>query len=149
MVSSSAKTVQEYLDELPEAQRAVVSRVRQLVLENLPAGYEESMSWGMIAYGIPLERYPNTYNKQPLAYIGLAAQKNHYALYLMGCYADSEHDQKLRAGFEQAGKKLDMGKSCLRFKRLDDLPFDVLAETIASLTPDEFIQLYERVKGKK
>jgi hypothetical protein len=149
MVSSGAKTVQEYLDELPEAQRAVVSRVRQLVLENLPAGYEESMNWGMIAYAVPLERYPNTYNKQPLAYIGLAAQKNYYALYLMGCYAESEHDQKLRAGFQQAGKKLDMGKSCLRFKKLDDLPFDVLAENIASLTPDEFIQLYERAKGKK
>jgi hypothetical protein len=122
MVKSSAKTVQAYLDELPEGQREVVSRVRDLILANLPEGYQESMNWGMITYEIPLERYPKTYNKQPLGYIALAAQKNHYALYLMGCYADSEQEVQLRQGFEQAGKKFDMGKSCLRFKKLEDLP---------------------------
>jgi hypothetical protein len=143
MVKSSAKTVQAYLDELPEGQREVVSRVRDLILANLPEGYQESMNWGMITYEIPLERYPKTYNKQPLGYIALAAQKNHYALYLMGCYADSEQEVQLRQGFEQAGKKFDMGKSCLRFKKLEDLPFDVLAPVIASLTPDEFIAVYE------
>jgi hypothetical protein len=148
MVKSSATTVQGYLDELPENQRAVVSRVRQLILENLPEGYQETMNWGMITYAIPLERYPNTYNKQPLGYIALAAQKNYYALYLMGCYSDSETDLKLREGFQQAGKRLDMGKSCLRFKKLDDLPFDVLADVIASLTPDAFIQLYEQAREK-
>jgi hypothetical protein len=143
MVKSSAKTVQAYLDELPEGQREVVSRVRDLILANLPEGYQESMNWGMITYEIPLERYHKTYNKQPLGYIALAAQKNHYALYLMGCYADSEQEVQLRQGFEQAGKKFDMGKSCLRFKKLEDLPFDVLAPVIASLTPDEFIAVYE------
>jgi uncharacterized protein YdhG (YjbR/CyaY superfamily) len=148
MVKSSAKTVQAYLDELPEQQREVVSRVRDLILANLPEGYQESMNWGMITYEIPLERYPKTYNKQPLGYIALAAQKNHYALYLMGCYADSEQEVKLRQGFEQAGKKFDMGKSCLRFKKLEDLPFDVLAPVIASLTPDEFIAVYEAARQR-
>jgi uncharacterized protein YdhG (YjbR/CyaY superfamily) len=146
MVKSSAKTVQQYLNELPEEHREVVSRVRQLVLENLPEGYHESMNWGMITYGIPLERYPNTYNKQPLGYIALAAQKNYYSLYLMGCYTDSEQEAQLREGFHRAGKKFDMGKSCLRFKKLDDLPFDVLAEIISSMTPDELIQFYERAR---
>jgi hypothetical protein len=148
MVKSSAKTVQAYLDELPEGQREVVSRVRDLILANLPEGYQESMNWGMITYEIPLERYPKTYNKQPLGYIALAAQKNHYALYLMGCYADSEQEVQLRQGFEQAGKKFDMGKSCLRFKKLEDLPFDVLAPVIASMTPDEFIAVYETAQQR-
>jgi hypothetical protein len=148
MVKSSAKTVQAYLDELPEGQREVVSRVRDLILTNLPEGYQESMNWGMITYEIPLERYPKTYNKQPLGYIALAAQKNHYALYLMGCYADSEQEVQLRQGFEQAGKKFDMGKSCLRFKKLEDLPFDVLAPVIASMTPDEFIAVYETAQQR-
>jgi hypothetical protein len=148
MVKSSAKTVQAYLDELPEGQREVVSMVRDLILANLPEGYQESMNWGMITYEIPLERYPKTYNKQPLGYIALAAQKNHYALYLMGCYADSEQEVQLRQGFEQAGKKFDMGKSCLRFKKLEDLPFDVLAPVIASMTPDEFIAVYETAQQR-
>jgi hypothetical protein len=136
------------LKELPEGQRYVISQVRDLILANLPEGYQESMNWGMITYEIPLERYPKTYNKQPLGYIALAAQKNHYALYLMGCYADSEQEVQLRQGFEQAGKKFDMGKSCLRFKKLDDLPFDVLAPVIASMTPDEFIAVYETAQQR-
>jgi uncharacterized protein YdhG (YjbR/CyaY superfamily) len=148
MVKSSAASVEAYLKELPEGQRYVISQVRELILANLPEGYQESMNWGMITYEIPLERYPKTYNKQPLGYIALAAQKNHYALYLMGCYADSEQEVQLRQGFEQAGKKFDMGKSCLRFKKLDDLPFDVLSRTIASLTPDEFIKVYEAARQR-
>jgi uncharacterized protein YdhG (YjbR/CyaY superfamily) len=148
MVKSSAKTVQAYLAELPEGQREVVSQLRDLILANLPEGYQESMNWGMITYEIPLDRYPKTYNRQPLGYIALAAQKNHYALYLMGCYADSEQEVQLRKGFEQAGKKFDMGKSCLRFKKLEDLPFDVLAPVISSLTPDEFIELYEAARQR-
>ncbi|HSV86055.1 MAG TPA: DUF1801 domain-containing protein [Levilinea sp.] len=143
-----ATTVEAYLDELPAQRKEVVARVRQLILENLPEGYQESINWGMITYGIPLERYPNTYNQQPLSYIALAAQKNHYALYLMGCYTDSKQEAKLRAGYQKAGKKLDMGKSCLRFKKLDDLPFDVLAEVIASLTPDEFMRIYEQARAR-
>ena len=143
MASSSAATVEEYLDELPPERREVVSAVRDVVLRNLPEGYRESMSFGMIGYGIPLERYPDTYNKQPLAYAGLAAQKNHYALYLMCVYQDPQTEAAFREEFARAGKKLDMGKSCVRFRRLDDLPLDVVGRTIAATPPEELIRQYE------
>ena len=148
MVSSRATTVEEYLEELPEERRAVVSAVRDLVARNLPEGYRESMSWGMISYCIPLERYPNTYNQQPLGYVAIAAQKNHYSLYLMGVYADSEREKQLREAFRLAGKKLDMGKSCLRFKKLDDLPLEAVGEVISSLPVDEYIAYYEAARAQ-
>ncbi len=144
IVKTNASTVQEYLDELPPERRNVVSAVRQIVLENLPEGYVESINWGMISYEIPLERYPDTYNKQPLSYIALAAQKNHYALYLMGVYQDPDQETWLKQGFERAGKRLDMGKSCLRFRRMDDLPPDIIAEVVASTTPEQLIAKYEK-----
>lgn len=136
-------TVQRYLDELPEDRRAVVEAVREMILHNLPEGYRESFNWGMINYEVPLERYPKTYNGQPLAYLSLAAQKNHYALYLNSVYQDPEQEARLRDGFKEAGKKLDLGKSCLRFKKLDDLPMNVLAELVAGTPPDAFIARYE------
>ena len=147
MASSSASTPEEYLSELPPERAEVMSVVRQVILENLPAGYVESMNWGMLCYEIPLERYPKTYNGQPLAYAALAAQKHYYALYLMGDYADPAAEQRLRDGFAKAGKKLDMGKSCVRFKKLDDLPLDVIADAIAASTPDEHIAIYERARA--
>lgn len=148
MVQSRASTVEEYLAELPEDRRAVVSAVRDVVLRNLPRGYEESVGYGMITYSIPLERYPNTYNKQPLSYAALAAQKNHYALYLTAPYQDPAQTAWLKEAFEKAGKKLDMGKSCLRFKKLDDLPLDVVGRAIASTPPDAFIAQYEAARAK-
>lgn len=147
MVQSQAATVEEYLEELPEERRAVVSAVRDVVLENLPEGYVESMAWGMIGYGIPLSRYPDTYNKQPLSYVALAAQKRHYALYLMCCYQDSEDEAFLRRAFERAGKKLDMGKCCVRFKKLDDLPLDAIGELVARTPPERMIETYERARA--
>jgi hypothetical protein len=149
MVSSNAATVEQYLDELPPERREVVSAVRQTILDNLPKGYVESMNWGMINYEIPLERYPNTYNKQPLGYAALAAQKHHYSLYLMGAYADGEQEGYIKEGFEKAGKKLDMGKSCVRFKKLDDIPLDVIGHVIASTTPEQYIEFYEESRKKK
>jgi uncharacterized protein YdhG (YjbR/CyaY superfamily) len=143
MASSSAATVEEYLRELPPERREVVSAVREVVLRNLPEGYRESMGFGMIGYGIPLERYPDTYNRQPLAYAGLAAQKNHYSLYLMCVYGDAQSEAAFREAFAAAGKKLDMGKSCVRFRRLEDLPLDVVGRTIASTPPEELIRRYE------
>ncbi len=142
-MKSSAPTLQKYLDELPEDRRAVVEAVRGMVLHNLPEGYRETFNWGMITYEVPLERYPETYNGQPLAYLALAAQKNHYALYLNCVYQDPEQEARLRDGFKKAGKKLDLGKSCLRFKKLDDLPMNVLAELVAGTPPDAFIARYE------
>ncbi|MET0400604.1 MAG: DUF1801 domain-containing protein [Longimicrobiaceae bacterium] len=143
MASSSAATVEEYLQQLPPERREVVSALRDVVLRNLPEGYRESMSFGMIGYGIPLERYPDTYNKQPLAYAALAAQKNHYALYLMCVYQDPQTEAAFREAFAAAGKKLDMGKSCVRFRSLDDLPLDVVGRTIAATPPEELIRQYE------
>jgi hypothetical protein len=148
-LKSSAPTLQKYLDELPEDRRIVVEAVRGMVLHNLPEGYRETFNWGMITYEIPLERYPKTYNGQPLAYLALAAQKNHYALYLNGVYQDPEQEARLRDGFKKAGKKLDLGKSCLRFKKLDDLPMNVLAEVVAGTPPDAFIAQYEASRADK
>ena len=148
MVSSQAQTVAEYLEALPAERRKVVAAVRKVVKKHLPTGYVERMEFGMIGYGIPLERYPHTYNKQPLSYIALAAQKNYYALYLMCLYSDDTRTKWFADAFKKAGKKLDMGKSCVRFKRLDDLPMDVIAQAVASVTPEEYIAIYESVKRK-
>ncbi|HEX8274316.1 MAG TPA: DUF1801 domain-containing protein [Longimicrobiaceae bacterium] len=148
MASSSAATAEEYLAELPPERREVVSAVRDLVLRNLPEGYRESMGFGMICWGIPLERYPVTYNKQPLGYAALAAQKNYFALYLNCVYQDSEQEAAFREEFARAGKKLDMGKSCVRFRKLDDLPLDVIGRTIASTPPEELIRRYEESRRR-
>ena len=148
MVKSNATTVQEYLGELDPDRRRVVSTVRQLILAHLPEGYQECINWGMISYEIPLEVYPDTYNGRPLSYVALAAQKRHYAVYLMGVYQNPEQEAQLREAFEQAGKKLDMGKSCLRFRKLEDVPLDVLGEVVASTPPEQFIAQYEQARKK-
>ncbi len=143
MVQSRAVTVEQYLAELPPERRAVVSTVRDVVRAHLPAGYVEEMAYGMIGYAVPLARYPNTYNGQPLAYAGLAAQKSHYALYLNCANQDSADATWLADAFREAGKKLDMGKSCLRFRALDDLPLGAIGEFIGRTPPERFIAQYE------
>ena len=148
MVQSSATTVDEYLKQLPDDDRRVLSAVRKVVKANLPKGYEEAMANGMIGYGIPLARYPKTYNKQPLAYAALAAQKNHYALYLMCAYMDPAQTAALEDGFRKAGKKLDMGKSCIRFKSLDDIPLDTIGKVVASTPVERYIEIYEGTRRK-
>lgn len=148
MASSKATTVDAYLEELPPERRAIVASVRDLVRRNLPEGYRETMNWGMISYELPLERYPNTYNKQPLGYAALAAQKNNYTLYLNCVYQNDKQRKWLEREFQKAGKKLDMGKSCLHFNRLEDLPLDVIAQAIASTPPDRYIEQYEASRKK-
>ena len=143
MVSSAAKTVEAYLDEMPAERREVVSAVRDLVNRHVPQGYVETMNWGMISWEIPLARYPVTYNKQPLGYVALAAQKNHYALYLMCAYADSQNEKGLRDAYAKAGRKLDLGKCCLRFKKLDDLLQEEVGRIIASMPVEAYIAHYE------
>ena len=143
MVSSKAATPEDYLDELPTERRALVSRLRDLVNSNLPDGYVERMSWGMIGWEVPLERYPDTYNGQPLVYAALAAQSNHTALYLNCVYASQERTERLKQQWADAGKKLDMGKSCLRFKREDQLAETALADAIRSVPVETFIAEYE------
>lgn len=147
-MKSTASTVAEYLQELPPERRKVISTIRETILENLPEGYVENMNWGMISYEIPLEQYPETYNGQPLGYAALAAQKHHYALYLTGVYRDAEQEAQLKDGFEKAGKRLDMGKSCVRFRKLDDVPFEVIAQVIAGITPEQLIRSYEASRQK-
>ena len=144
MVSSKAATPEAYIAELPPDRAELISRVRDLVNRNLPEGFVERMNWGMISWELPLERYPDTYNKQPLVYAGLAAQKNHNALYLNCIYASDERTRRLGEGYAAAGKKLDMGKSCIRFKKAEDLAEEVLAEAIRSVPVDAFITEYER-----
>ena len=143
MVYSKAKTVAAYLSELPEDRRAAISAVRKVVRRHLPAGYRESINWGMITWAVPLARYPTTYNGQPLCYAALAAQKNHLALYLMNVYQDSEQAGWLKAAYKKAGKKPDMGKSCIRFRAVDDLPLDAIAKIVASTPVKVFIARYE------
>jgi hypothetical protein len=151
MLNTNAATPEEYLDDLPPDRREIVSTLRDLVLRNLPPGYEEAIRWGMLSYEVPLSRYPKTYNKEPLLYLALAAQKHHFSLYLLGIYSQEDGEEKLRAEFQKAGMKLDMGKSCVRFRRIEDLPLDVLAKTVAATSVEDFIALYEesRRKGKR
>jgi hypothetical protein len=148
MASSAATSVEEYLAELAPDRAAVVADVRELLLSAMPQGVEESINFGMIAYEIPLERYPDTYNKQPLMYAALAAQKHHYAIYLHGVSASETAEQRLRAAYAEAGKKLDMGKSCVRFKRLDQLVPDAIAAAISAVDVDDYIELYEASRNR-
>lgn len=149
MVSSKATTVEQYLAELPPERRSVMVRLRDALNSVMPAGYREGMGYGMMGWDVPLERYPDTYNKQPLAYAGLAAQKNGYSLYLTCVYSDPARAERLRAAAAAMGRKLDMGKSCIRFKRVEDLPLDAICEEIASTSPDEFIRLYEQARSSR
>lgn len=143
MVRSNATTPEEYLGELPDGRRETVAEVRDLILDNLPEGYVEAMGWGMLSYEVPLERYPDTYNGKPLSYLALASQKHYLSLYLMGVYGDEQNEDRLERAFADAGKKMDMGKSCLRFKSVEDLPLEAIADIIASTSVDEFISRYE------
>ena len=146
MVSSKAATVAQYLSELPAERRSEIEKVRDLINDALPAGYQEAIGYGMIGWSVPLDHYPDTYNGQPLAYAGLAAQKSYNSLYLNCVYASKERAERFKAAFAAAGKKLDMGKSCIRFKMADDLALDIIAAEIASTSPDEFIGIYEEAR---
>ena len=148
MVMSAAKTVAGYLKELPPERREEVTKVLGVLRKHMPKGYKEVM-FGMIGWTVPLSRYPETYNGQPLAYVGLAAQKNNYALYLMGCYMDPKQTKTLADAFKKKGTKFDMGKSCLRFKRADDLPLDAIGKIVGSLSVDDYIAAYERSRASK
>jgi uncharacterized protein YdhG (YjbR/CyaY superfamily) len=148
MAKSKVSTVEEYLAGLSEERRAVLAAVLEVIRKNLPEGYSEGINWGMIAFEVPLERYPSTYNKQPLSYVCLAAQKNHFSLYLSCIDAGSNREKRLREAFQHSGKKLDMGKSCIRFKKLDDLDLDVIGRLIAEMPVDECIARYEAGRKK-
>lgn len=150
-MQSKAKTVEEYLRELPEDRREAISAVRSVILKNLPKGFEEGMGYGMMGYYVPLSRYPAGYlgkKDTPLPYAGLASQKNYMSLYLMSVYGNKEAEEKFKRDYDASGKKLDMGKSCVRFKRLADIPLDVIGHAVARTSVEEFIALYEKSRKK-
>jgi len=145
---SEAKTVKEYLDSLPEERRKALSKVRSVIRKHLPKGYRESMNWGMIVYEVPLATCPDTYNGQPLMYAALASQKNHMAVYLTGCYTSEATRKKFEAAYKAAGKRLDAGKSCVRFKSVDDLPLDLIGKTIAEYEVADFVKIAQQAGSK-
>jgi hypothetical protein len=151
MVISKAGTVKDYLAELPADRRAAVEAVRGVILKNLDKDFEEGMSYGMIGYYVPHRIYPAGYHcdpKQPLPYAGLASQKNHLAIYLMCVYSSTKNAEWFRKEWAKSGKKLDMGKSCIRFKKVEDLALDVVGKAIARVSAKDFIKNVEAVLKK-
>ena len=141
-MQSKANSVEQYLNELPEDRKESLSIVREAIVKNLPTGYVEVMNWGMITYEVPLETFPDTYNGKPLMYVALASQKNHMSVYLMGCYMSPEIRNKFENAYKQSGKKFDAGKSCIRFKKEEDLPLELIGKTIGSMSVEQFIEHY-------
>ena len=141
MVISKAKLVADYLESLPADRRQEIAAVRKVIRKHLPKGYEEAMTFGLISYQVPLKKHRETYNGQPLCYVGLAAQKNFNSLYLMRPYSDPQQRKLLEESFVHTGKKLEMGKSCIRFTSAEDLPLDAIGRLVASTSPDEWIAL--------
>lgn len=139
-------SISDYLAALPDDRRVLVEAVRQMVIENLDDGFEEGIQYGMIGWYIPHRFYPDGYHcdpKQPVPFLALASQKNYVSLYLMGIYADASERERFERDWAAAGLKLDMGKSCLRFKRLDDISLPILAETLRRMPSSRFLELYE------
>ncbi len=148
-MQSNADTVEEYLASLPEDRRGPVSEVRDVINQHLPEGYVEQMDWGMISWVVPLDLKPDTYNGRPLCYASLASQKQHMAVYLMGMYTDGPELEWFRGQYAERGMKLDMGKSCVRFKKLEEVPLDVLGEAIGKIGVDEFVARYDASRGAR
>ena len=141
-------TVEQYLAALPDDRRAELERVRKVVRKRLPAGYVEGTAYGMIAYTVPLSVNPDTYNKQPLGYVALASQKNYLSLHLMPVYGDEAQERRLREAFAAKGKRLDMGKACIRFKRADDLDLDAIGDVVASVPMARWVEIAKSVRRK-
>lgn len=136
---SPATTVSAYLKSLPADRRRALSAVRKVIRRHLPAGYEEAMNWGMVTYQVPLRTYPDTYNGQPLMYAALASQKNYMAVYLTAIYSSPEAYRAFEKAYKSTGKRWDVGKSCVRFRTLDDVPLELLGQTIASMSVEAFV----------
>ena len=143
MAQSKATSIDAYLAELEPERREAVEAVIGVVRDNVPDGYEEGMLWGMVAWFIPLERYPDTYNGQPLYVAALASQKRNLAIYLNSIYADPGLRDEFEERYRASGKRMDVGKSCVRFRTLDDLPLDVIGWAVAQVGVDAYIERYE------
>ena len=147
-MQSTAQTVEEYLVDLPPERQHAMGEVRKAILDSLPEGFEETMDFGMIGYVIPLKRYPKTYNGHPLQYAALASQKNYMSLYLMCIYAHADSRMWFMDELEKRGKKLNIGKACIRFKKLEDLPLDLVGEAIAQGSVEGYIDIYESARDR-
>jgi len=141
-MKSKASTVEEYLAGLPEDRRAAIQAVRKVILKNLPKGYEEVLQYGVLGYVVPLKVFPSGYlnrKNEPLPYICLASQKNYMSIYMMSVYGDAE--AKFRKEYQATGKRLDMGKCCVRFRKLEDLPLDVIGKAVARYPMKKWIEI--------
>ena len=147
-MQSKATSPQQYIDELPEDRKAAITRLRAAILDNLPKGFEEGMGYGMIGYHVPHSVYPPGYHcdpKLPLPFMSLASQKNFVAVYHMGVYSDPELLEWFTTEYpKHCKRKLDMGKSCIRFKKLDDIPYELIGELTSKITADNWIKTYEK-----
>jgi hypothetical protein len=150
-MKSKAATVKEYLAQLPEDRRQAIEAVRKVILKNLPKGYEEVVQYGMLGYVVPLKAFPGGYlnrKNEPLPYICLGSQKNYMSLYMMSVYGNTQSAEWFRKAYKESGKRLDMGKSCVRFRKLDDLPLDVIAKAIALIPMKKWIEIAEEAWKK-
>jgi len=150
-MQSKATTPEEYIEALPEDRKKIISQIRKTILKNLPKGFKEEMSYGMLGYVVPHSLYPDGYHcdpKLPLPFISLASQKNFISFYHMGLYGGEYLEWFQKKWKNHSDKKLDMGKSCIRFKKQEDIPLQLLGELCTKIAPQEWIALYERnVKG--
>ena len=154
-MKSEAKTPKQYVEELPEERKEAVEKLRKVILKKLPKGFEEEMSYGMIGYVVPHSIYPNGYHcdpKLPLPFMTIASQKNFIALHHMGIYANPKLLEWFVTEYPKHCKtKLDMGKGCIRFKKADQIPFDLVAELVQKISVKDWIKMYQDafVKSKK
>lgn len=147
-MQSKATTVDQYLQELPKDRQAAMTELRRVILKNLPKGFKEVMVYGMMGYVVPHSKYPNGYHcdpSVPLPFMNIASQKNFIAVYHMGIYADPKLLKWFTDEYSKHSKtKLDMGKSCIRFKKPDQIPFKLIGELAGKMTPDDWIKMYEK-----
>jgi hypothetical protein len=148
MAQHDQPSADDYVEALSDDRKAALNAVRTAILENLPTGYEETVQHGMICYVIPQATYPVTYNKLPLMFAGLASQKNYMTVHLMNIYGNPADEEWFVERYKATGKKLNMGKSCVRFKTLDDLPLNLIGEAVARTPVASYIQLYEDSRKK-
>src|SRR5262245_25810853 len=138
------KTPAQYVASLPADRVKTIATVRAFVNKHIPRGYDECLVWGTIGWTIPLSRYPDTYNKQPICYVALSSQKNYCSLYLMGAFWSASQLEQLKSAFQAAGKKLDMGKCCGHFKSPDELTIEEIGKLISASSSEKWIEMYEQ-----
>ena len=147
-MQSKAATPEAYMAEIPEERQKAFSKLRSIIKKNLPKGFTETMGYGMLGWVVPHSKYPAGYHcnpKDPLPFMGIASQKNFIAIYHMGVYANPTLLKLFTTAHAKAyPKKLDMGKSCIRYKNPDDIPFELIGELASKITPDEWISIYEK-----